>query len=51
MLWLVNRNPRGRGGLQFLLTAARKTGCRIVEVTPDEQALLNALGFGSGRVQ
>jgi hypothetical protein len=49
MLWLVNRNRSG--GLRFLLSAALQTGCRIVEVTPAEQALLEAHGFGSRRIQ
>jgi hypothetical protein len=37
--------------VQILLSAALQNGWRIVKTTPAEQALLEAHGFGSGRVQ
>jgi hypothetical protein len=33
------------------LTAVLKIGWRIVRASPEEQALLEAHGFGSGRIQ
>ena len=51
MLWLVHRNRRNSGRVQILLSAALQTGCRIVRASPEEQALLEEHGFGSGRVQ
>jgi hypothetical protein len=51
MLWLVKRNRRGSGRLQFLLSAALQTGWRIVEASREEQALLETHRFGSRRVQ
>ena len=52
MLWLVKRYGRtGQPHLRLLLSAAFKTGCRIVDATPAECAVLEAHGFGSGRVQ
>jgi hypothetical protein len=33
------------------LAAVLKIGWRIVAASPEEQAMLNAHGFGSGRVQ
>ena len=52
MLRLVDWDPRtGQRRLWLLLSAALKNGCRIVDATPAEQALLEAHGFGSGRVQ
>ena len=51
MLWLINRNPRNSGRVQILLSAALQTGWRIASASPEEQALLHAHGFGSGRVQ
>ena len=52
MLWLVQRyKRRGKRQLSLLLSAALKTGCRIVSASPEEQAMLEAHGLGSGRVQ
>jgi hypothetical protein len=51
MLWLVHRNRRNSGRVQILLSAALQKGWRIVSASPEEQALLEAHGFGSGRVQ
>jgi hypothetical protein len=51
MLWLVHRNRRNTGRVQILLSAALQNGWRIVPASPQERALLNAHGFGSGRVQ
>jgi hypothetical protein len=51
MLWLIHRNRRNSGRVQILLSAALQNGWRIVEASPAEQALLDAHGFGSGRVQ
>jgi hypothetical protein len=51
MLWLVHRNQRNSGRVQILLSAALQNGWRIVTASPEEQALLQAHGFGSGRVQ
>ena len=49
MLWLVPRNQRNSGRVQILLSAALQGGW--VEASPEEQALLDAHGFGSGSVQ
>src|SRR5918994_127431 len=52
MLWLHQLNCRGtRIGIRVLLSAALKIGWRIASASPEEQALLEAHGFGSGRVQ
>jgi hypothetical protein len=51
MLWLVHRNRRNSGRVQILLSAALQNGWRIVSASPAEQALLDAHGFGSRRVQ
>jgi hypothetical protein len=51
MLWLVHRNRRNSGRVQILLSAALKTGWRIVNASPEEQALLDGHGFGSGTIQ
>ena len=51
MLWLINRNRRNSGRVQILLSAALQNGWRIVSASPEEQALLEAHGFGSGRIQ
>jgi hypothetical protein len=51
MLWLVHRNRRNSGRVQILLSAALQNGWRIVHASPEEQGLLEAYGFGSGRVQ
>jgi hypothetical protein len=49
MLWLVPRNQRNSGRVQILLSAALQGGW--VEASPEEQALSDAHGFGSGSVQ
>ena len=36
---------------QFMLSAAIQTGWRIVSASSEERAMLDAHGFGSGRVQ
>jgi hypothetical protein len=51
MLWLVHRNRRNSGRVQILLSTALQNGWRIVRASPEEQALLDAHGFGSGMVQ
>ena len=51
MLWLVHRNRRNTGRVQILLSAALQNGWRIVDASPAEQALLEAHGFGSRRIQ
>jgi phage tail sheath gpL-like len=51
MLWLVHRNRRNSGRVQILLSAALQNGWRIVDASPAEQALLEAHGFGSRRIQ
>ena len=43
--------PENSGRVQILLSAALQNGWRIVSASPEEQALLEAHGFGSGRVQ
>jgi hypothetical protein len=51
MLWLVHRNRRNSGRVQILPSAALQSGWHMVHASPEEQALLDAHGFGSGRVQ
>jgi hypothetical protein len=51
MVWLVHRNQKNSGRVQILLSAALQNGWRIVRASPAEQALLDAHGLGSGRVQ
>jgi hypothetical protein len=51
MLWLVHRNRRNSGRVQILLSAALQNGWPSVRASPEEQAVLDAHGFGSGRVQ
>ena len=52
MLWLLKRyRPTGTVQGRHLLTAVLKIGWRIVESTPEERALLEAHGLGSGRLQ
>jgi hypothetical protein len=51
MLWLVHRNRRNSGRVQILLSAALQNGWRILRASPEEQALLEAHGFGSGMIQ
>jgi hypothetical protein len=51
MVWLGHRNRRNSGRVQILLSAALKTGWRIVNASPEEQALLDGHGFGSGAIQ
>ena len=52
MLWLNSpKRVTGKHQGRYLLTAVLKIGWRIVESTPAERALLEAHGFGSGRVQ
>jgi hypothetical protein len=51
MLWLIHRNRRNSGRVQILLSAAFQNGWRIASASPEEQALLDAHGFGSGRLQ
>jgi hypothetical protein len=36
---------------RYLLSAVLTIGWRIASASPEEQALLDAHGFGSGRVQ
>jgi hypothetical protein len=40
---------RGSGGVQILLSVALQNGLRIASASPEEQALLDAHGFGSRR--
>jgi hypothetical protein len=47
ILWLVHRNRPSA----ILLSAALKTGWRIVNASPEEQALRDGQGFGSGTIQ
>ena len=51
MLWLAETNRVDWHSVQgrYLLTAVLKIGWRIVESTPEERALLEAHGLGSGR--
>jgi hypothetical protein len=51
MLWLIHRNRTNSGRVQILLSAALQNGWRIVRATAAEQSLLEAHGFGSGRIQ
>jgi hypothetical protein len=51
MLWLVHRNRRNSGRVQILLSAALQIGWRIASASPEEQALVEAHGLASGRVQ
>jgi hypothetical protein len=52
MLWLHQTNTRGRRmGVRGLLSAALQNGWRIVRASPEEQAMLDAHGFGSRRIQ
>ena len=46
MLWLINRNRRNSGREQILLSAALQAGWSIVRVSAEEQAVLEAHGFG-----
>jgi hypothetical protein len=46
MLWLINRNRRNSGREQILLSAALQGGWSIVRVSAEEQAVLEAHGFG-----
>jgi hypothetical protein len=46
ILWLVDAE-----GARYQLAVALQGGWRIVDATPAEHALLEAHGFGSGRVQ
>ena len=48
---LVQRNRRNSGRVQILLSAALQNGWGIVSASPEEQALLDAHGFGSRWVQ
>ena len=50
-LWLheMNRVSNERMGF-YLLADVLKIGWRIVNASPEEQAMLDAHGFGSGRV-
>ena len=52
MLWLNSPNrATGKRQGRYLLSAVLTIGWRIVRASPEEQALLEAHGFGSGRVQ
>jgi hypothetical protein len=51
MLWLVHRNRRNSGRVQILLSAALQNGWRVSSASPEEQATLDAHGFGRGWVQ
>ena len=52
MLWLLKRyRLTGTVHGRHLLTAVLKVGWGIVESTPEERALLEAHGLGSGRLQ
>jgi hypothetical protein len=52
VLSLHERNRVSDERMEFyLLEDVLKIGWRIVRASPEEQALLNAHGFGSGRVQ
>jgi hypothetical protein len=51
MLWLNSPNlVTGKRQGRYLLSAVFKVGWRIVRASPEEQALLEAHGFGSRRV-
>jgi hypothetical protein len=47
VLHLLQLRPR----VDYLLGAVLKMGWRIANATADERAILEAHGFGSGRVQ
>jgi hypothetical protein len=51
MLWLHHANSRGRRMGKYLLSAVLTIGWRVVRASPKEQALLEAHGFGSRRIQ
>ena len=52
MLWLNSPNRvTGKRQGRYLLSAVLKIGWRIVKASPEEQAMLEAHGFGSRRVQ
>jgi hypothetical protein len=52
MFWLIHRNQRDSSRVQILLSAAlQQNGWRIVHASPEEQAMLDAHGFGRGWVQ
>ena len=51
MLWLNEPNRKGRRMGRDLLSAVLRIGWRIASASPEEQALRDAHGFGSGRVQ
>jgi hypothetical protein len=52
MLWLNSPNRvTGKRQGRYLLSAVLKIGWRIVRASPAEQAMLEAHGFGSRRVQ
>ncbi len=51
MLWLMHRSLRNSGRVQILLSAALQTGWRIASASPEEQATLDAHGFGSWTIQ
>ena len=45
------RNSRGKRMGSYLLSAVITLGWRVVRASPEEQALLEAHGFGSRRLQ
>jgi len=52
MLWLNSPNlVTGKRQGRYLLSAVLTIGWRIVNASPEEQAMLEAHGFGSRRVQ
>jgi hypothetical protein len=52
VLWLHELNTVGADRMGFYLLAdVLKLAWRIVSASPEEQAMLDAHGFGSGRVQ
>jgi len=52
MLWLNTPNlVTGKRQGRYLLSAVLKIGWGIVKASPEEQAMLEAHGFGSRRVQ
>jgi hypothetical protein len=48
MLWLVHRNRRNAGECR---SCSRLRSWRIVNASPEEQALLDGHEFGSGTIQ
>jgi hypothetical protein len=46
IFWLIDAE-----GVRYQLAVVFQGGWRIMDATPAEQALLDAQGFGSGRVQ